>query len=70
MVDSGSRVTSLARTLRAQGAARIFAYAPHGLLTGNATKLIENSPLEELVTLNTVQQATLLDRQVRFCENE
>lgn len=54
MIDSASRVCSVSGALKSQGAKRVFAYATHGLFTGDALKRIEDSPLKEVVVFNTV----------------
>jgi ribose-phosphate pyrophosphokinase len=57
MIDTGSRMTSAARALKRAGATRVFAYATHGLFTGEAIERINSSDLFEIVCFNTVPMA-------------
>lgn len=63
MIDSGSRVTKCARLLALSNVRRIFAFATHGLFTKNALRLIEDSPILEVVVTNTI---AIKDVSTRF----
>eukprot|EP00455_Lapot_gusevi_P020988 TRINITY_DN2210_c0_g1_i1.p1 TRINITY_DN2210_c0_g1~~TRINITY_DN2210_c0_g1_i1.p1 ORF type:complete len:133 (+),score=64.80 TRINITY_DN2210_c0_g1_i1:33-401(+) len=54
MIDTGSRVTATAAVLKQHGARRVFVCATHGLLTGDAITLIENSVIEEAIITDTI----------------
>lgn len=54
MVDSGTRMSAAADTLMDASAASITGFATHGLLTGNAVKLVNRSAIRELVLFNTL----------------
>ena len=54
MVDSASRICAVSYALKAGGAKSVYAYATHGLLSGNAVEMIEASPLKEVVVFDTV----------------
>ncbi len=54
MVDSASRICAVSRALKSGGAKSVYAYATHGLLTGDAVERIEASPLKEVVVFDTV----------------
>ena len=59
IIDSGGTVARGSTELRARGAARVFAFATHGLFTGarsrdSAFDTIANAPVELVVTTNTV----------------
>lgn len=54
MIDSGSRVSATAEALKLQGAKNIYAYATHGLFTGNAVERIEEAPIREAIVFDTV----------------
>lgn len=43
-----------AHLLHGKGAARIFAFCTHGLFSGSAAQLINDSPLDELIVSNSV----------------
>jgi ribose-phosphate pyrophosphokinase len=54
MVDSGSRMCMAAEVLKKAGARRIFAFTTHGLFTGDAVDMLEESSITEVITFNTV----------------
>lgn len=54
MIDSASRVASTAKAIKARGARAVYAYATHGLFTGDAAHRINESPLKEVIVFNTV----------------
>ncbi len=54
MVDTGGSIVQGANMLMERGSKRIWVYATHGILSGDAVKLIENSPIERLVITDTI----------------
>lgn len=54
MCSTGATLASAAKACREKGANRIFACVTHGLFVGDAFKLIKQSPIEALITTNTV----------------
>ena len=54
MIDSGKRLLRTSETLRKCGARRIYFYATHGVMSGSALKLIDQSPVTEVVVTNTL----------------
>ena len=54
LVDTAGSLCNAAKALVDNGAKRVFACATHGVLSGPAFERLENSPIEELVILNTV----------------
>ncbi len=53
---SGGSVIESARVLKEHGANRIWAGCTHGFFTYNAIERIQDSPIEEVVTTNTLPQ--------------
>ena len=53
---SGNTILEAAHFLKDHGAKRIFVACTHGFFTRNALKSFQNSPIEELVTTNTLPQ--------------
>jgi len=51
---TGGSLMELVRALKEKGANRIYAGITHGILSGRAVELIEDSPVEELIVTNTV----------------
>lgn len=54
MCSTGATLASAAKACQEKGAKRILACVSHGLFVGDAYKLISQSPIEALVTTNTV----------------
>jgi len=54
MIDTAGTITSGANALKELGAKRVFACCTHGVFSGPALERIENSVIEELVTLDTI----------------
>jgi ribose-phosphate pyrophosphokinase len=54
IVDTAGTLTKVAGAIKANGAARVFATASHGVLSGDAKKAIKDSPIEELVITDSI----------------
>jgi ribose-phosphate pyrophosphokinase len=54
MVDTAGTLVQAAHALIKNGAARVYACCTHPVLSGDATKRIEESPIESLVVTNTI----------------
>ena len=54
MVDTAGTLCNAARALVARGATEVYACATHGVLSGPAIKNIQESPIKELVLLDTI----------------
>lgn len=55
MIDTAGTITGAADALKERGATGIFACCTHPILSGKALSRINNSPITELVALNTVK---------------
>ena len=55
MIDTAGTLTQAANALVDKGAARVFAYASHAVLSGPAVDRITKSPIEEVVVTDTIQ---------------
>ncbi len=55
MIDTAGTLTQAANALVDKGAARVFAYATHAVLSGPAVDRIAKSPIEEVVVTDTIQ---------------
>lgn len=53
-ISTGGTITEAARILKENGVKEIYAACTHAILCGNAIEKLENSPIKELVTTNTV----------------
>jgi ribose-phosphate pyrophosphokinase len=54
MVDTANTLCEAAAALKNKGANKVVAYATHPILSGDATKIINESELDELVVTNTI----------------
>ena len=50
MIDDVDSFVTIARLLRERGAYKIYVFATHGLLSAEAPRLIEDSPIDEVCT--------------------
>ena len=55
IVDSGGTLCSAAQALVSAGAISVDAYVTHGVLSGSAVSRVLNSPLQNLVTTDSIQ---------------
>jgi ribose-phosphate pyrophosphokinase len=54
MIDTGGTLTKVAQKIRDQGAQRVYAACVHGVLSGSALELVNNSILEELILTDSI----------------
>lgn len=54
MIDDVASFVAAAEVLKDRGAYKIYVLATHGLLSSDAPRLIEESPIDEVVVTNTV----------------
>jgi ribose-phosphate pyrophosphokinase len=54
IIDTAGTIVKAASALKANGAARVFACAVHGVLSGQAMDRIDKAPLEKLIVTNTI----------------
>lgn len=54
MIDDVQSFVAAAEVLKECGAYKIYVLATHGLLSSDAPRLIEDSPIDEVVVTNTV----------------
>ena len=55
MIDTAGTITHGAQALMDRGAKEVFACCTHPVLSGPAIERIENSPIKELVVLDTIE---------------
>jgi len=63
MVDTAGSLVQAAQALVKNGAAHVYACCTHPVLSGNAVKKVEESPIESLVVTDTIQ----LDQKTLEC---
>src|SRR6187397_3118802 len=54
IIDTAGTIVKAANALKANGAARVFACAVHGVLSGPALERIDKAPIEKLIVTNTI----------------
>ncbi|MGC8867304.1 MAG: ribose-phosphate diphosphokinase [Elusimicrobiales bacterium] len=54
MIDTAGTITSVAKAIKEAGALKIIAFATHGVLSKDAFKRIDDSPIEEVVLTDTI----------------
>jgi len=54
LVDTGGSITNAAAALHEAGATKVYACCTHGIFSGKAMERIMASPIEEIMTFNTV----------------
>jgi ribose-phosphate pyrophosphokinase len=54
IIDTAGTIVKAANALKDNGAARVFACAVHGVLSGLAFERIDKAPLEKLIVTNTI----------------
>jgi ribose-phosphate pyrophosphokinase len=54
IIDTAGTITKGAIALKSNGAAKVFACAVHGVLSGPAIKRIEDAPIDKLIVTNTI----------------
>ena len=54
MIDTGGTLCKAAEALKEHGAKRVFAYATHPVLSGNAAENIRNSVIDEVIVTDSI----------------
>ena len=55
MIDTAGTIVNAAQALKEQGAKRVLACCTHPVLSGQAIERIQNSAIEELLALDTIE---------------
>lgn len=56
LADTSNTITRAAKLLKKEGATKVYALITHGVLSGDAIKLINASVLDKLIVTNSVPQ--------------
>ncbi len=56
LADTSNTITRAAKLLKKEGATKVYALITHGVLSGDAIKLINASALDKLIVTNSVPQ--------------
>lgn len=63
MIDTGSRITTAAEVIKEKGANRVFAYASHGLFSGDCLDMVNDSPISRVVVSDTLPDSKSESKQ-------
>jgi len=66
MCSTGGTLVSAAKACQEKGANRIFAAVTHGLFVGHSVENIEHSPIEKVLTTNTIPITERLNRSTKI----
>ncbi|WP_224429962.1 ribose-phosphate diphosphokinase [Lactobacillus amylovorus] len=66
LIDTGSRISSSTKSVLAAGAKKVYVAATHALLSKNATEVLNELPIEQIVVTDTVKHTRYPDRMVRI----
>src|SRR3954462_6841402 len=58
IIDTAGTIVKAAAALKANGAARVFACAVHGVLSGPAIERLESAPIDQVIITNTIPLTT------------
>lgn len=65
LISTGGTLSRAALACRKAGAAKVLAFATHGLFTGNAAAVLSGNEIDELIVTNTVPAFRLEHSEVR-----
>lgn len=66
IIDTGSRISSSTKSVMAAGANKVYVAATHALLSKNATEVLNELPIEQIVVTDTIKHNRYPDRMVRI----
>lgn len=66
LIDTGSRISSSTKSVLAAGAKKVYVVATHALLSKNATGVLNELPIEQIVVTDTIKHKRYPDRMVRI----
>ncbi|GAA3630638.1 ribose-phosphate diphosphokinase [Lactobacillus hamsteri] len=66
LIDTGSRIASSTKSVLAAGAKKVYVAATHALLSKDATEVLNELPVEQIVVTDTIKHSRYPDRMVRI----
>lgn len=66
LIDTGSRIASSTKSVMAAGAKKVYVAATHALLSQDATEVLNELPIEQIVVTDTIKHKRYPDRMVRI----
>lgn len=66
MIDTAGTIVNAANKLMELGTKEVYACCTHGVFSGEALEKINNSPIKELVFLNTISKTDMCEKNPKF----
>ena len=66
LIDTGSRIASSTKSVLAAGATKVYVAATHALLSKDATEVLNELPVEQIVVTDSIKHKHYPDRMVRI----
>lgn len=66
IIDTGSRISSSTKSVMGAGAKKVYVAATHALLSKNATEVLNELPIEQIVVTDTIKHNRYPDRMARI----
>ena len=66
IIDSGGTIVNAAKALKEKGAKDVYVYVTHGVLSGNAVELINNSKIIKLILTDTIDNSNKIKKSSKI----
>jgi len=68
IIDSGGTIVNAAKALKEKGAKDVYVYVTHGVLSGKAVELINNSKIKKLIITDTIDNYNKIQKSPKIVE--
>ena len=68
IIDSGGTIVNAAKALKDKGAKDVYVYVTHGVLSGKAVDLINNSKIKKLIITDTIDNSSKIQKSPKIVE--
>ena len=68
IIDSGGTIVNAAKALKEKGAKDVYVYVTHGVLSGKAVELINNSKIKKLIIIDTIDNYNKIQKSPKIVE--
>ncbi len=68
IIDSGGTIVNAAKALKDKGAKDVYVYVTHGVLSGKAVDLINNSKIKKLIITDTIDNSDKIQKSPKIVE--
>tara|TARA_X000001036_G_scaffold156909_1_gene149028 strand:+ start:7095 stop:8027 length:933 start_codon:yes stop_codon:yes gene_type:complete len=68
IIDSGGTIVNAAKALKDKGAKDVYVYVTHGVLSGKAVDLINNSKIKKLIITDTIDNTSKIQKSPKIVE--